>query len=234
VAGIIAAMPEEQPTRTRTGYLAIAGRSVDRLAALSDGIFAIAMTLLVLDLKVPVLDVVHGQQPLWADGAMEPERALWSGLGHLAPRLLPYVMSFLILGIFWVGQQTQLDNFVRSDRNLTWIHLAFLLAVTFMPFSTSLLAEFITLRLALVVYWLNLVVLGAVLLGSVRYAHRAGLMDPEQADEVRSATARRIVRGQTLYLAAMTLCVISTYATIVALILLQLASALAIRPFNRA
>jgi uncharacterized membrane protein len=104
-----------------------------------------------------------------------------------------------------------------------------------MPFSTSLLAEYITVRLALVVYWLNLVVLGAVLLGSVRYGHRAGLMDPDRADEVRSATERRIVGYQVLYLAAMALCVVSTYATIVALILLQLCSAVAppVRPFNR-
>jgi uncharacterized membrane protein len=49
---------------------------------------------------------------------------------HVAPRLLPYAMSFLTLGIFWVGQQTQLSSFTRSTRALTWIHLAFLLAVT--------------------------------------------------------------------------------------------------------
>jgi uncharacterized membrane protein len=88
----------------------------------------------------------------------------------LAPRFVPYLLSFMTLGIFWVGQQTQLDHFVRSDRTLTWLHLGFPLAVTILPFSTAVLAEFMTYRLAMVAYWLNLVLLGAMLWGSVRYA----------------------------------------------------------------
>ena len=61
-----------------------------------------------------------------------------SATGKLLPAFVPYFMSFLTLGIFWVGQQTQLNRFARSDRNLTWIHLGFLLAVSLMPFSTGL------------------------------------------------------------------------------------------------
>jgi len=53
---------------------------------------------------------------------------------------LTYFMSFSILGIFWDGQQTQLGDFARSDRNLAWIRLAFLFAVALMPYSTSLLS----------------------------------------------------------------------------------------------
>ena len=77
-----------------------------------------------------------------------------------------YVMSFLTLGIFWVGQQTELNHLQRSDRNLSWIHLAFLLAVTLTPFSTSLLAEFNIRRTALLIYWGNILTLGAVLYAS--------------------------------------------------------------------
>ena len=87
---------------------------------------------------------------------------------QLAPSLLTYFMSFLTLGIFWVGQQTQLNHFARSNRHLTWIHLAFLCTVVLMPFSTGLLAEYITYRLALVVYWLNLLLLGVMLFSSWR------------------------------------------------------------------
>ena len=57
------------------------------------------------------------------------------------PQLLVYLMSFLTLGIFWVGQQTQLNHLAHSERHFTWIHLAFLFIVTIMPFSTRLLIE---------------------------------------------------------------------------------------------
>ena len=71
-----------------TDYHRFAGSSLDRPAALSDGIFAVVMTLLVLDLHVPVVD------------GLDTEAALWHELGKLMPRLLTYFLSFLTLGIF--------------------------------------------------------------------------------------------------------------------------------------
>ena len=219
---------------SRTYYHRIAGRSLERLAALSDGIFSIVMTLLVLNLRVPVSNAVHTHQPLWDEGALHAESELWHNLAELGPHLLPYFMSFLTLGMFWVGQQTQLDQFVRSDRHLTWIHLTFLLGVTLMPFSTALLADYITVRLALLAYWFNLFILGAVLFASLRYAHHAGLTAPEQTDAMRAATERRILVGQSLYVVALALCVFSTYLSIAMLVFLQLNSAIApqIWPLN--
>lgn len=201
----------------RTHYNLIAGQSLERLAALSDGIFAVAMTLLVLDLHVPVSGAIHG------------EGGLWAALAGLWPSLEAYLMSFLTLGIFWVGQQTQFNQFARSDRNLSWIHLAFLFAVTLMPFSTSLLAAFITYRLALVIYWLNIVLLGAVLFGSWRYAARAGLVKEDVTAETRAASERRIITAQALYACGALLCVASTYASIAVIILVQLNYAIAPR-----
>jgi uncharacterized membrane protein len=129
----------------RTYYNRIAGQSLERLAALSDGIFAVAMTLLVLDLHVPVNTAINIMLPIWVSGAFKHEQKLWMDLVNLVPNLLAYFMSFLTLGIFWVGQQTQLNYFKQSNRHLTWIHLVFLLAVTLTPFSTGLLAAFIAL-----------------------------------------------------------------------------------------
>src|SRR4051812_8762298 len=115
----------------RTNYNIIAGQSLERLAALSDGIFAVAMTLLVLNLGVDAI-VAHGFgdkgpviQTLWFTFENEPEAKLLNALGSVLPKLLTYFMSFMTLGIFWVGQQTQLNNFTHSNRHLTWIHLAF-------------------------------------------------------------------------------------------------------------
>jgi len=97
-----------------THYNRLAGRNLDRLAALSDGVFAVAMTLLVLDIHVPAHDLI------------QDEAGLWQALIGLAPRLLTYLMSFVTLGIFWLGQQTQLNYFARADRDLVWIHIGFL------------------------------------------------------------------------------------------------------------
>jgi uncharacterized membrane protein len=213
----------------RTVYHRIAGGSVDRLAALSDGIFAVTLTLLVLDLRVPVVEEVQRQRPLWDSGALDAERALWSALAHVGPNALAFALSFLTLGMFWVGQQTQLNHFARSNRELSWLHLAFLLGVCFMPFSTALLAEYMTVRLALVVYWLNLLVLGALLLTSLRYAERAGLLREDRDPGMRRSAERRIVVAQVLYFVGVLLSVYNTYVGIAFIILLQLNSAIAPR-----
>jgi uncharacterized membrane protein len=211
-----------------TSYHRFAGSSLDRLAALSDGVFAVAMTLLVLDLKAPSVPK-RAQYPIWSGGGGS-EHALLHGLVHnVAPRLLPYAMSFLTLGIFWVGQQTQLESFTRSTRALTWIHLTFLLAVTLMPFSTGLLAEDTTYRLSMGVYWLNLFALGVVLYISLRYADQAGLTSDETTEGMRAALKRRIVVYQCLYALAALTCLINTYLAIGLLVALQLNSVIAPR-----
>jgi uncharacterized membrane protein len=147
---------------------------------------------------------------------------------HVAPHLLPYAMSFLTLGIFWVGQQTQLESFTRSNRALTWIHLTFLLAVTLMPFSTGLLAGDISYRVSIGVYWLNMLALGVVLFASLRYADRAGLMNDETTADMRTALKRRIVVYQCLYAFATLTCLVNTYLAI-GLLILQLNAVLAPR-----
>lgn len=198
-------------------YNAFAGQSVERLAALSDGLFAVAMTLLVLDLKVPAAEAIH------------TDKALFAALADLAPRLLVYLMSFLTLGIFWVGQQTQLNYLERSDRHLTWLHLAFLFATSLMPFSTSLIAEFIALRTALLCYWLNIFVLGAMLLATWRYAVRAELVRTDASTSIDPLMTRRIVIAQGLYAFGAALCLLNTYWSIGFIIAVQLNYAVAPR-----
>jgi uncharacterized membrane protein len=128
----------------------------------------------------------------------------------------------MTLGIFWVGQQTQLNNIERSDRHLTWIHLGFLFFVTILPLSTRLLTEFIELRTALLFYWFNIFLLGATLFVSWRYAINAGLVAESIPTTDRDAICRRIVIGQVLYAAGAALCIVNTYCSIASIILLQL------------
>lgn len=193
-----------------THYDQIAGQNLGRLEALSDGIFAVAMTLLVLDLRVPSVESVHS------------EHDLILAFVALLPRILVYLMSFLTLGIFWLGQQTELNHLSRSDRILSWIHLGFLFAVVLLPFSTMLLAEFMVYRFALFLYWLNILMLGAALYFSWVYADRAALIDASTPKGVPSAICRRIVIGQSLYAFGALLCLINTYWSIGFIVLVQL------------
>ena len=198
-------------------YNRVAGQSVERLAALSDGFFAVAMTLLVLDLRVPAAEAIHS------------EHDLGHALIALTPRLIVFLMSVMTNGIFWVGQQTQLNHFARADRNLAWIHIAFLCAVSLTPFSTSLLAEFIHYRTALLVYWSNIVLLGLTLYWSWTYATRSHLLTDDLPPEIHAAIVRRIVVAQTLYACGAALCFIGTYYAIAAIVLVQVNYAIAPR-----
>ncbi|MGD0892070.1 MAG: TMEM175 family protein [Terracidiphilus sp.] len=200
-----------------TLYNRIQGRSLERLAALSDGIFAVAMTLLVLDLHIPTAAQVHSEGELLA------------ALCALGPQWLAYLMSFLTLGIFWAGQQTQLNHIGEGTRDLTWIHLGFLFAVTLLPLSTRLLAEFITYRSALLLYWFNILILGAMLYWSWTHATHADLIKDDTPGEVRASICRRILIAQSLYAVGAALCVINTWVSIAAIVLVQLNYAIAPR-----
>lgn len=204
-----------------TLYNRIQGRNTDRLAALSDGIFAVAMTLLVLDVHVPSAAQVHS------------ERELLTALGSLGPQWIAYAMSFLTLGIFWAGQQTQLNYIREGTRDLTWIHLGFLFAITGMPLSTRLLAEFINYRVALGIYWLNIFVPGAMLFWGWAYATRANLVKAATPDEVRGSICRRILIAQSLYAAGALLCLINTWCSIATIVVVQLNYAIAPRLWGR-
>ncbi len=206
-----------------TLYNLIAGQSRDRLAALSDGVFAFAMTVLVLDLHAPAVAAIHS------------EHALGHALLALAPRLLTFLMSFMTLGIFWVGQQTQHAALDHTDRSYTWWHIGFLMAVCLLPFSTDLLAEFITFRTALLVYWLNILLLGLLLLASWYRAKWFGLVSKEAPPNIDDAFIHRILLAQALYAFGAGLCLFSTWWSIGFIVAVQLNYVIAPRvwPFNR-
>jgi uncharacterized membrane protein len=200
--------------RLPTTYNEIAGRSLERLAALSDGVFAFAMTLLVLDLKVPTALGIRSSVQLW------------HALAPLAPRMVTYILSFLTLGIFWFAQQAQLHHCRQSDKRLAWIHVFYLLVVAIMPFSTALLSAFIAYPAAVMCYWLNLLLLGAALLASICYANKAGLLKQDDSAAPSAIHIRRILVYQGIYLVGALACSISTYLSIAIFLVAQFASIL--------
>jgi uncharacterized membrane protein len=198
-----------------TFYNRIAGHSIERLAALSDGIFGVAMTLLVLDLTIPAAGQIHSKHDLWL------------AFRSLAPKFVTYLMSFATAAIFWISQQTQLNHLSRADRHFSWIHLAFLFFVTLLPFSTALLSEFIQYRVALAIYWANLFLLGLTLLAAWEYAVRHNLLKENSPPNLDSAIRNRIYVVQAVYFFGALLCVFSTYLSIAVFVLAQLNYAIA-------
>lgn len=193
-------------------YNQIAGQNVRRIEAISDGVFAIAMTLLVLDIHVPVSEAIHS------------EGDLMHAFCSLTPKLLTYFLSFLTLGIFWTGQSAQYSYIERSDRHLNWISLFFLLAVSILPFTTAFLGEFIHFRFAIGVYWFNILMLGLLIYIHWDYADRHGFVALEGAEReaVDRAVRRRVIIAQTLYGMGALLCFINTYLSIFVIIIIQL------------
>jgi uncharacterized membrane protein len=118
----------------------------NRLEALQDGVFAIVMTLLVLELKIP--EDLHGDGELWAY-----MRDLW-------PVFFSYVVTFVNLGVFWVGQHAQYHFIKYSDRAVLWINIAFLLLVSLLPFSTALLGRYGNDQVPCILYGLNVIAIG--------------------------------------------------------------------------
>jgi uncharacterized membrane protein len=198
-------------------YNRIQGRNLERLAALSDGIFAVAMTLLVLDLHIPTAAQVHS------------ERELLYALAALGPQWIAYLMSFLTLGIFWAGQQTQLNHIARGharpDLDSSW--------VLFRDHADAAIhaaaGRVHHLPAALGIYWLNIFVPGAMLYWSWKYATHAGLIKADTPEEVRASICKRVVIAQSLYAAGAALCVINTWVSIAAIVLVQLNYAVAPR-----
>lgn len=194
-----------------TQYNDLAGKKIGRIEALSDGVFAIALTLLVLEIKVPDLPV-------------HSERELLALFRTIAPKFLTYFLSFMTMGIFWNGQSVQLSYLKEYDRDLTWNALFFLLLVSLLPFSTAFLGQYIGFRLALALYWLNILLLGLVLYLHWHTACRKGFIATGAApfDIINKAVRRRIIIAQSLYLAGLLLGIFNVYLGIGFIILVQL------------
>jgi uncharacterized membrane protein len=119
--------------------------AVHRLAALTDGVFAIVMTLLVLEISVPEI----AESSLHAE---LPRRLL-----ELWPKILSYAISFIILGMFWYFHHFTFHYIKRSDNGLIWSNIFFLMFIALIPFSTALFGSYEKEQLPLVIYAINII-----------------------------------------------------------------------------
>jgi uncharacterized membrane protein len=163
---------DPQPKRRR-------GLSTGRMEAFSDGVFAIAVTLLILDIAVPVGSGGH----------------LLRAFGDQWPSYLAYFVSFSTVGAAWLAHSAITEYLDRADAVFLRLNLVLLLVVSFLPFPTRMLAEYIgqdrAERVAATVYGIN-VMLASVLVSVLwRYAVRAHLVRPDaDAEEIQVLTRR--------------------------------------------
>lgn len=163
---------------------------LERLVFFSDAVFAIVITLLVLPLAAEV-DLLEG-----------------AGLAHqvwaLRPKLLSFVISFLVIGQFWVSHHRLFMLVRRYDQRLLWLNLLFLLTVSFMPFPTALVGAHSTPQdhFAAVFYAASMTLASLTLTGTGWYARRAGLLDLSLDHDTAAYLLTRSVATTVLFLAS--------------------------------
>ena len=177
--------------------------STARLEAFSDGVFAIAITLLVLDLAVDTA----------------ARRNLLHALFELWPSYMAYVTSFFMIGLVWLGHHVIFSTSTRVDRRLVKINVALLFFVAFLPFPTRLLGEFIrdphAERVAAVFYGLWLLFISVTLAGMWRYVSAGRRLLPDDFSQVQIDHITRTFHPSiTLY----------GFAIVLALVLPQIAA----------
>jgi uncharacterized membrane protein len=155
---------------------------LDRVVFMSDGVFAIAMTLLVLDLRLPTLP--------------EPSAAaLRDALVANMPHFIAFVVSFQVIGIFWTAHLRMFSLITVYTRGLAFLNLLFLMSIAILPFSQTLVGEYGRLTLAAVFYSLSLVFTSLTSNVLWFYAsRRARLLGPDVSPaDVRIVTTRALV-----------------------------------------
>jgi uncharacterized membrane protein len=172
-----------------------------RLNAVSDGVFAIVITLAVFSIKIP--EIAPGQAVT----------ALPQALVKLLPDFAGLFLSFIVLGIYWVGHNNVFQHVLRHDRLMLWLNILFLLSVALIPFPTTLLVRYGAEQIPVVLFAANLIV-GGVLLDLIwLYAtyNRHLMCDTVQPDLVRSFHVR-ILTGPVIYLLAIGVSFVSLMA----------------------
>jgi uncharacterized membrane protein len=116
-----------------------------RLEAFSDGVFSIVITLLIFDIKVPII-----AKPV-------TDLALWTAIGGVLPLILIYAMTFVVIASLWINHHYLFESFARSvNRQVNLLNLLYLMFVAFIPFSAYLLGDYATSQPAEIIYGLNI------------------------------------------------------------------------------
>lgn len=196
----------------------MSGTPTTRLEAFSDGVFAIAITLLVLEIQVP--------------GAAELRAAhgLWPALGHRWPSYVGYVISFLTIGIMWANHHALFEYIRHVNRRLMFANLLLLMGVSFLPFPTAVLAAYLlsdeSRTAATVFYGASLIFTSATYNLVCWAAHSPNRhVDANASDEGARTLSRRYALALASYTAATAIAFVSVWASLVIHLVLALVNA---------
>ena len=163
-----------------TDSASTAGQSPRRIEALTDGIYAVAMTLLVIELKFPERSEIHSAA------------ALAEAMADLSPKFLSWVISFMVLALFWYAHHRTFNHVRQVSGRLVALNLIHLAFVSLMPFSSALVGEYGGAFISQVVYSTNMAALGtfSLLLSRYVYLHPDLSNSPMQRGAYRGAQVR--------------------------------------------
>ena len=146
---------------------------LERLTFFSDAVFAIAMTLLVIEVRLPELHPAT-------------DRSLVQALLDLLPNYIGFIISFLVIGRFWTGHHRLMAMITAADPALVRANLLLLMAIAFMPFPTAILSDYSFLRVAIGFYTAYLLLVGLANVRVIKVALRHLAQDvPEAAEDAR-------------------------------------------------
>lgn len=163
---------------------------IDRLLTLTDGVVAIALTLLVLQLQVPMNDALHGHSSSAA--------ALWDALNVDVDELTSYLVAFVVIAQYWLVHHRILRGMRGHSEGLAWRNFGFLLALTLTPFTSDLLGRYGDNPLAVTLFGLNLVAISLSTQWIFYYAAGHDLLK----DKVRSDHAELTARVRAVFVIA--------------------------------
>src|SRR5438067_13741443 len=201
-------------------------KETGRLEAFSDGVFAVAITLLVLNIKIPGIDLPFNKLPKDTD--------LWHSLGDEWPMLAAYVTSFATIGIMWLNHHRLFVHIKRINTVLVLLNLLLLLVIVFIPVPTALLADYVTRpdqHVAAILFSSTCFLMACCFNALWRYAsyhHR--LLGKDVDTRAVTAISRQYLFGPLVYLITFALSWVSTPGTIIASFVLALFFALPGRP----
>jgi len=189
----------------------VPGLGKERLEALTDGIFATVMTVLVLSLSVPVI----------ANGSTNAQVA--TDIETLGPNILAYVLGFLLLAVLWISHHNIFHYMTRVDRPHLWLNTLFLLTIGFLPFSTARVGKYPQFQPPEVIFGTNIIAISICMLTILSYSSRTGLLLVRERDErIMGRVRSRWRTGPVFYLVAIILSFVSpliSFAAYVAILI---------------